>query len=121
MVKFVEENDLEAAFLYLDNITICGKDQKENGVNLEHFLEDSKRKNICYNTDKCISPPGASLSLDMSSRMEYHLPAPDHLRPLRELPFPHDSTSVDSKILRSDQAYCWMQIFLTDTASHWSV
>ena len=121
MVKFVEENDLEATFLYLDNITICGKDQKENGVNLEHFLEDCKRKNICYNTDKCISPPGASLSLDMSSRMEYNLPAPDRLRPLRELPFPHDSTSVDSKILRSDQAYCWMQIFPTDTASHWSV
>ena len=120
-MKFVEENDLEAAFLYLDNIIICGKDQKENGVNLEHFLEDSKRKNICYNTDKCISPPGASLSLDMSSRMEYHLPAPDRLRPLRELPFPHDSPSVDSKILRSDQAYCWMQIFPTDTASHWSV
>ena len=54
MVKFVEENDLEAAFPYLDNITICGKDQKENGVHMEHFLEDSKRKNICYNTDKCI-------------------------------------------------------------------
>lgn len=54
MVKFVEENDLEAAFPYFDNITIRGKDQKENGVNMEHFLEDSKRKNICYNTDKCI-------------------------------------------------------------------
>ena len=54
MVKFVEENDLGAAFPYLDNITICGKDQKENGVHMEHFLEDSKRKNICYNTDKCI-------------------------------------------------------------------
>ena len=53
-MKFVEENDLEAAFLYLDNITICEKDQKENGVNLEHSLEDSKRKNICYNTDKRI-------------------------------------------------------------------
>lgn len=47
MVKFVEENDLEAAFPYFDNITIRGKDQKENGVNMEHFLEDSKRKNIC--------------------------------------------------------------------------
>ena len=97
-MTFVEETDLEAAFLYLDNITICGKDQKENGVNLEHFLEDSKRKNICYNTDKCISPPGASLSLDMSSRMEYHLPAPDRLRPLHELPVPHDSTSVNRSL-----------------------
>ena len=28
---------------------------------------------------------------------------------------------MDSKILRSDQAYCWMQIFPTDSASHWSV
>ena len=47
MVKFVEENDLEAAFPYFGNITVRGKDQKENGVNMEHFLEDSKRKNIC--------------------------------------------------------------------------
>ena len=39
-MKFVEENDLEAAFPYFDNITIPGKDQKENG-------EDFKRKNIC--------------------------------------------------------------------------
>ena len=47
-MKFVEENDLEVAFPYPDNIAICGKDQKENDVNMEHFLEDSKRKNICW-------------------------------------------------------------------------
>ena len=47
MVKFVEENDLEAAFPYFGNITVRGKDQKENGINMEHFLEDFKRKNIC--------------------------------------------------------------------------
>ena len=47
MVTFVEENDLEAAFPYFGNITVRGKDQKENGINMEHFLEDFKRKNIC--------------------------------------------------------------------------
>ena len=34
-------------FPYFDNITIRGKDKIENGVNMEHFLEDSKHKNIC--------------------------------------------------------------------------
>ena len=43
-MKFVEENDLEAAFPYFGNITVRGKDQKENGINME---EDFKRNNIC--------------------------------------------------------------------------
>jgi len=54
MMKFVDENDLEASFPYLDNVTICGKDQEDHDTNMEHFLEDAKRKNLCYNTDKCI-------------------------------------------------------------------
>ena len=54
MVKFVEKDDLQAVFPYLDNITICGKDQEEHDVNLERFREAARRKNMCYNTDKCI-------------------------------------------------------------------
>ena len=53
-MKFVDENDLEASFPYLDNVTICGKDQEDHDANMEHFVEAAKRKNLCYNTEKCI-------------------------------------------------------------------
>ena len=47
MVTFIEENDLKAVFPYLDNITICGKDQDEHDENLKKFLEAAKAKTIC--------------------------------------------------------------------------
>ena len=86
MMKFVDENDLEASFPYFDNVTICGKDQEDHDANLEHFLEAAKRKNLCYNTEKCI------LSTRRLPVFGYIIrPDPDRLRPLRELPIAHDS------------------------------
>ena len=39
MDSIITEEQLQATFPYLDNITICGKDQREHDVNLKHFLE----------------------------------------------------------------------------------
>lgn len=60
---------------------------------MEHFLEAAKHKNICNNTDKCIFltwrlPVFGYVMEDGTIRLD-----PDHLRPLRELPVPHDSKS----------------------------
>ena len=94
MMKFVDENDLDASFPYLDNVTICGKDQEDHDANMEHFHEAAKRKNLCYNTQKCI------FSTRRISVFRYIIeegtirPDPDRLRPLRELPIPHDSRSM---------------------------
>ena len=52
-MKFVDENDLDVSFPYLDNVTICSKDQEDHDTNMEHFLEAAKC-NLCYNTEKCI-------------------------------------------------------------------
>ena len=57
MMKFVEQNSLKAVFPYLDNITICGRDQQEHDANLEKFLAVAKRKNICYNDSKKVFQP----------------------------------------------------------------
>lgn len=54
MMKFVDEDNLGASFPYLDNVTICGKDQEDYDTNMEHFLEAAKCKNLCYNTGKCL-------------------------------------------------------------------
>ena len=56
MMKFVDENDLEASFPYVDDITICGKDQEDHDTNMEHFLEAAKRKNLIV-YDPCVNSP----------------------------------------------------------------
>ena len=94
MVKFVEENDLEAAFPYLDNVTICGKDQEEHDVNKKYFFEAAKRKNIRYNVDECIFSTQRLPIFGYIIEEGTIRPDPDRLRPLRELPIPRDSKSL---------------------------
>ena len=48
MDAFIEEN-LDATFAYLDNVTICGMNTEEHDYNLKRFLEAANRKNIVYN------------------------------------------------------------------------
>ena len=67
-MKFIDENDLEASFPYLDNVTICSKDQEDHDVNMDHFLEAAKRKTSVITLKSVSSQPGFSLSLDTSSR-----------------------------------------------------
>ena len=49
MDNIIEEEKLQATFSYLDNITICGKDQNEHDINLKHFLEAASQRQIMYN------------------------------------------------------------------------
>ena len=43
---------------FLDDITICRKDQEEHDANLECFLEAAERKNITYNKEKSVLSTG---------------------------------------------------------------
>ena len=49
MDNIIEQEKLQATFPYLDNITICGKDQNEQDINLKHFVEAASRHEIMYN------------------------------------------------------------------------
>ena len=94
-MKFVDEDDLQATFPYLDNVTICGKDREEHDVNLEQFLEAAKRKNICYNTDKCIFSTRRLPIFGYVIEEGSIRPDTERPRPLRELPIPHDTKSLN--------------------------
>ena len=94
MMKFVDENGLEASFPYLDNVTICGKDQEDHDANLKQFLEAAERKNLCYNTEKCIFSTRCLPIFGYIIEEGTIRPDPDRLRPLRELPISHDPRSM---------------------------
>jgi len=39
MDAFIAEENLDATFAYLDNVTICGMNTEEHDYNLKQFLE----------------------------------------------------------------------------------
>lgn len=94
MMKFTEQNNLNAVFPYLDNITICGKDQQEHDANLEKFLAAAKTKNICYNDSKSVFSTRKLAILGYVIEEGVIRPDPERLEPLRNLPVPHDSKSL---------------------------
>ena len=94
MMKFVDENGLEASFPYLDNVTICGKDQEDHDTNLKQFLEAAKCRNLCYNTDKCIFSTRCLPVFGYIIEEGTIRPDPERLRPLHELSIPHNSKSM---------------------------
>ena len=110
MVRFVQEEDLKSTFPYLDNITICGKDQQDHDVNLECFLDAAERKNITYSDKKSVFLTKRLPILGYEVEGEIR-PDPERLRPLRELPIPHDSKSM-SRCLGLFSYYSrWIPVF----------
>ena len=61
---------------------------------MEHFFEATKRKNLCYNTEKCIFSTRRLPIFGYIIEEGTIRPDPDRLQPLHELPIPHDSRSM---------------------------
>ena len=94
MSDFVREEKLSGVFPYLDNISICGKDQAEHDANLKLFLEAAKRKNMTYNDSKSVFSTRRLAILGYIIEEGEIRPDPERLRPLRELPVPTDTKSL---------------------------
>ena len=94
MSNFVRKETLPGVFPYLDNITICGKDQADHDANLERFLEAAKRKNMTYSESKSVfSTRRLAILGYIVEEGDIH-PDPERLRPMWELPPP-----IDAKLL----------------------
>ena len=65
MMKFVEQNNLNAVFPYLDNITICGKDQQEHDANLRNSLLQQQERTSVTTIQKASSQPAILLFMDI--------------------------------------------------------
>ena len=93
MDNFISEEALEDTFAYLDNITICGRDQAHHDANLKKFMEAAKKRNLVFNEGKCVfSTRTISILGSVVSKGEFK-PDSERLKPLRELPAPVDPKS----------------------------
>ena len=86
---------LTGVFPYLDDIHICGNDQEEHDANLECFLAAAERKNITYNEEKSVFSTRRLAILGSIVEEGEIRPDPERLRPLRELPVPNSTKSVN--------------------------
>ena len=94
MDRFVKENSLKGTYPYMDNITICGKDQKDHDLNLSEFLAAAKMKNLTYNEEKCEFSTTKLHLLGSVIENGNIRPDPNRLKPLLELNPPTDMKSL---------------------------
>ena len=91
MNDFIDNNNLPSTYAYLDNITICGKNQEDHDHNLDLFLKAAEKKNLQFNKSKCVfSTRSIKLLGYLISDGEIR-PDPDRMQPLKDLPVPNDS------------------------------
>ena len=94
MDQMVENYNLTDTFPYLDNVTICGKSQEHHDQNLTRFITAAKALNLTYNEDKCLFNTRKLLILGCLVEDGKIRPDPSRLKPLEELPPPHDTKSL---------------------------
>ena len=94
MTNIIAEEKLQGTFAYLDDVTICGKDQEEHDKNLKCFQEVASRRKITYNDDKSIFSTGKLAILGYIIEDGEIRPDPERLRPLLQLPAPNDAKSL---------------------------
>ena len=85
MNDFITSEGLLDPFAYLDNVTICGKNQAHHDYNLKRFLKAAKSRNLTYNPQKSIfSTKTFNIFGNVVSKGEIR-PDPDRMKALYDL------------------------------------
>ncbi|CAI9720228.1 Hypothetical predicted protein [Octopus vulgaris] len=93
MDDFVSKYKLRDTFPFINNLTICGKDQNGRDKNLEKFEMAAKSEGFTMNEDKCVY---STTTLDFLGYRISHTtlsPDPERLAPLNP-PTPTDQKSL---------------------------
>ena len=54
MDDIISDENLKDTFVYVDNVTVCGRDQGEHDMNLDRFLSIARKYNLTLNYEKCV-------------------------------------------------------------------
>ena len=93
MDGFIDDN-IKDTFSYLDNVHVCGRTLEEHNANLAKFKAVAIENNLTINENKSI------YGVRPINVIGYHIengtvsPDLDRLRPLLQLPIPHDTKSL---------------------------
>ncbi|GFW02170.1 retrovirus-related Pol polyprotein from transposon opus [Trichonephila clavipes] len=109
--KIIEHEELALTYPFIDDVTVCGKDQKEHDDNLEKFMTVAKKYNLTLNEDKCTYSSNSVHLLGYIIQDGIIKPDPERLKPLRDMPVPKDSSALQ-RALGMFAHYCrWIPGF----------
>ncbi|GFW54212.1 retrovirus-related Pol polyprotein from transposon opus [Trichonephila clavipes] len=109
--KIIEDEGLTLTYLFIDDVTVCGKDQKEHDDNLEKFMTVAKKYNLTLNEDKCTYSSNSVHLLGYIIQDGIIKLDPERLKPLRDMPVPKDSSALQ-RALGMFAHYCrWIPGF----------
>lgn len=94
MDSLIRTENLQGTFAYLDDVTVCGKDQADHDQNLHRFMELTKKYNLTLNNEKCNFSSTSVTLLGYIIKDKTIRPDPERLRPMKQLTFPSDLTSL---------------------------
>ena len=94
MDSVIDKEGASGTFAYLDNITVCGKDQFDHDANVKTFMDIVDKYNFTLNHDKSIKSVTSIKILGyLISKAEIR-PDPDRMKPLLDMPVPQNMPSL---------------------------
>lgn len=94
ITNIITSENLEGVQVYLDDITVCGRDQSEHDMNLDNFMKAVVKYNLTLNEGKCSFSKTTIHLLGFVISHKSIRPDPERLQPLRDLPAPKDASSL---------------------------
>ena len=90
----IEKENLKRTFAYVDNVTICGKNQEEHDEALEAFIRVAKKYQITFNEDKSIISARTLSLLGYQVSKGVIKPDLERIEPFRQIPLPENKASL---------------------------
>ena len=111
MDDIIRKENIRDTFTYIDNVTVCGKNQEEHDRNLAHFLDCARKYNLTFNEDKsCLGAKEIKLLGFLVSKGNIQ-PDPERLQPLKELAYSCDNKSQKQVIGMFSYYSAWISHF----------
>ncbi|CAH8833617.1 unnamed protein product [Trichobilharzia szidati] len=110
--QIIRNENLQATFAYLDNITICGENTEQHAKNLARFYEASRKYGLTFNENKSVIGVKQVKLLGYEVSHKMIKPDPDRLQALWNLSPPRD--------LKSQQRVIGLFAYYSQWISHFS-
>ena len=109
--NIITSENLEATFAYVDDVTVCGKDQQEHDRNLNKLKEAIIKYNLILNEEKSVYSVREINLLGYNISDGVIRPDPERLRPLKNMPEPFDQPSLKRIIGMFSYYSSWIKDF----------
>lgn len=92
--NIIKTEELQGTYAYLDDVTVCGKNQEEHDINFQRFMKTVEKYNLTINKEKSKFSKSSINLLGNTISNHTIRPDPNRLQPLLEFPVPNNLASL---------------------------